>query len=183
MNAPQQMSVDELAEQLALRASRKCADGYAVPFDSDLDQAAASALSSQSLSLSEAREDRDSWRRVAERCESEKQAGQATIKRMDRAASEANALYLKMSAERDAAREEIERLKRERDAALEALRPFGALADSYFHRYETRPGVFRESHQDDPDDRAVYGINRVEITTGHFRRARSVLASRKSEGV
>lgn len=63
---------------------------------------AADALSSQSLSLSEAREDRDSWRRVAERCESEKQAAQATIKRMDRAASEANALYLKMSVERDA---------------------------------------------------------------------------------
>lgn len=72
-----------------------------------------------------------------------------------------------------AAADEIEQLKA-------ALRPFASLADAYFYRYETRPGEFRESHENDPDDRAVYGINRVEITTGDFRRARKVLENRKA---
>jgi len=66
------------------------------------------------------------------------------------------------------AREEIGRLR-------DALEPFVRLANSYFYRYETRPGEWRESHENDPDDRAVYGINRVEITTGDFRRARKAL--------
>ncbi|WP_089177306.1 hypothetical protein [Bosea sp. AS-1] len=66
--------------------------------------------------------------------------------------------------------------------ALDALKPFSALADSYFYRYETRPGVFRESHEDDHDERAVYGINRVEITTGHLRRARAAIAQIAAPG-
>lgn len=68
-----------------------------------------------------------------------------------------------------------------RIAELEAaLEPFARLAESYFYRYETRPGEWRESHENDPDDRAVYGINRVEITTGDFRRARKALENRSS---
>lgn len=61
-----------------------------------------------------------------------------------------------------------------------ALQPFVRLAEAYFYRYETRPGEWRESHENDPDDRAVYGINRVEITTGDFRRARKALEDRSS---
>jgi len=66
------------------------------------------------------------------------------------------------------------------DEAYAALEPFARLAESYFYRYETRPGEWRESHENDPDDRTVYGVNRVEITTGDFRRARKVLENRSS---
>lgn len=66
------------------------------------------------------------------------------------------------------------------DEAYAALEPFARLAESYFYRYETRPGEWRESHENDPDDRAVYGINRAEITTGDLRHARKVLENRSS---
>jgi hypothetical protein len=65
--------------------------------------------------------------------------------------------------------------------AVEALEPFAALANSYFYRYETQPGVFRECHQDDPDDRPVYGIDGVIINVGDLRRARSASAAARGE--
>lgn len=66
------------------------------------------------------------------------------------------------------------------DEAYEALEPFGRLAEAYFYRYETRPGEWRELHENDPDEWAVYGINYVQITTGDFRRARKALENRKT---
>ncbi len=47
--------LDEIPNQLRLRASRKCADGYAIPFDSDLDNLAADEITRLRLELAEAR--------------------------------------------------------------------------------------------------------------------------------
>ena len=49
------MDVKALIEQLELRASRNCADGYAIPFDKELDEEAATALSTLFRELAEAR--------------------------------------------------------------------------------------------------------------------------------
>lgn len=79
---------------------------------------------------------------------------------------------------------EVLRADRDRLAALvaemrEALEPFGRMADAYFHRYETRPGEFREAHQDKPNDVTVYGFNDASLTVGHLRRARALLDDRE----
>jgi hypothetical protein len=45
----------ELVNQARLRASRKCADGYAVPFDVNLDNALADTIDALTLLLDEER--------------------------------------------------------------------------------------------------------------------------------
>lgn len=64
--------------------------------------------------------------------------------------------------------------------AVRVCEPLGALANAYFHRYETRPGAFREAHQDDPDGKEVYGINNTYLLTGHLRAARAFIEKAKS---
>lgn len=67
------------------------------------------------------------------------------------------------------------------DKAEEALRPFAKMAEAYFHRYETTPGVFREAHGEDRDDKPVYGINGAQMTTGDLRAARKHLDSSRGQ--
>jgi len=66
----------------------------------------------------------------------------------------------RLTAERDAA-------VRERDEAMEALRPFAGLDVS--------------PYKDSRDDRTFYQINETEITVGNLRRARAVLAGIEGE--
>lgn len=131
----------DLIEQLSKAAyDERWADTLEIEVSKRAVIAAASALSSQSLSLSEAIREKSHWLGEARRT---LKAGQEALDRAESA-------------------------ERQRDEALEALKPFAKVAERYDGVEHVRRQPALEAHL-------------FDITIDHLRRAKSALENRKAD--
>lgn len=168
--------VAEIEDELLALVKPRCRHGY--DHKSELFRAASATLQSLSAGLERVTAERDSWRRVAERCETEAQQWKGEALAHKSSLHEAYQVLTGATGEpgnwngAQPVREYVEAAEARISSLTEALEPFAATAEVDIGESETDEDIFQQaSHNRAP-----------KITVGDFRRAAKALPSPTKQG-